>query len=159
MFQKLYRHLEDINASLHEKEDDTAANLAREKMLDQLRQLNDSIRTREAQLVSARRAIARYVGICSGLIIFCMAAFIFAEIRLQPAETPAKAPVFVGPPAEEVHYRENVQKLDSLVAEQAQTIKELTKLNRSAVYSLRQIRKHFEELDKKALAATEGQTP
>lgn len=169
MFQKLYRHLEEINISLREKKGEGAANaLVQEKMLEQLRQLNDSIRAREGHYLSAQRAIARYAGILCGLIIFCVTAFIFVEIRLQRAERPATArtstcqnarPVIAGPAAEDAHYRENVQKLDSLVTEQALSIKELTKLNRIAVYSLRRIRKHYEALDKKSLASSNEQAP
>lgn len=166
MFQKLYKHLEDINASIREKEGETVdANQVRGKILEQLQQLNDSIRLREERLLSVQRTLARYMGIGSGLVIVCTAVLIFIDIRLRPATALRSAPTatyqttrpaFATPTAEDVRYRENVQKLDTLVAEQAKSLKELTTLNRSAVYSLRRIRKYFAEQDKQASPASQG---
>ena len=163
MFQKLYKHLDDISLSLREKDPGTdAANQVREKMLEQLQQLNESIRAGEAQVLSEQRKFAKYVAVGNGIIIFFIAVLIFVEIRTRPTAEPVAvthqipAPPLAETSADDIRRRENEQRLDSLVTVQSQSIKELKDLNKSAVYSLRRIRKHFEDLDKKALAESPG---
>jgi CHASE3 domain sensor protein len=159
MFQRLYKHLDDISASLRQKDDSTGtANQTREKILEQLQQLNDSIRLREAEQASAQRKLAGSIALGGGLVVLCIAALIFVEVRIHPTaarETGQPLTHQTGPspsetPTEDPRYHEKMQRLDSLVAEQSQSIKELKELNKSAIYSLRRIRKHFDDLDKKA---------
>ena len=165
MFQRLYKHLDDISASLREKDDSTgAANQTREKILQQLQLLNDSIRLREAEQLSAQRKLAGYMALGGGLVVLCIAAFIFGQVRIHPAAAPGTgqplshqtSPTPSETPTEDPRYHEKMQRLDSLVAEQSQSIKELKELNKSAIYSLRRIRKHFDDLDKKALQTSQS---
>ncbi|WP_431210196.1 hypothetical protein ACQ86N_29685 [Puia sp. P3] len=161
MFQRLYKHLDDISASLRQKDDSTGtANQTREKILEQLQQLNDSIRLREAEQLSAQRKLTGSIALGGGLVVLCIAAMIFVEVRIhpnaargtgQPLTHQTAGPTQSETPAEDPRYHEKMQRLDSLVAEQSQSIKELKELNKSAIYSLRRIRKHFDDLDKKAL--------
>jgi hypothetical protein len=172
MFQKLYRHLEEINNSL--REDRTGAtNQMGEAIIDQLASLNATVHALQAQLAAensasvskdikretpVRRTILWIVLAAAVIPLLLFMAFTLAQINRgvsnqavnAPFSTTAVVPIAntaVVAPADVAGNRVAVQHhlatLDSLIAAQEQAVAELKKLNTTAVWTMRSIRRHF----------------
>lgn len=168
MFQKLYQHLEEINKHLRQDKTQAAGNRLGDK-LDQLIQLEQE-RSAETRILETSR-VKRYMPIanlfisCTGIIVIVALSFYtFKLVQIteklskagiqssakatQSEDLPQRSFALMEDSTDRYHVlQEHLTKLDSLITEQAQAIKELKKLNVVAVATFRHIRKHLSFAD------------
>jgi hypothetical protein len=174
MFQKLYRHLEEINSSLRKEKVDNTNELLADKIAEKLDTVNLTILSQNKLLQSQQEqatekpassgylpAANRLIAIAGIIAIIVLsynafslarAASTLTNARIQPQVTyqaPQQSPeVIAGATAVQQH----LAKLDSLIAEQTQALKELKKLNAVAVANFSNLKKHFAHTDTVAKA-------
>ena len=164
MLQKLYKHLEEINNHLRQDKIHAAENRLGDK-IDKLLLLQQAqpVETALPEMSGVRRIlpIANLL-ICSiGIIVlFALTYYTFqlAQMTHKMEEERLKAPVKTAGSAERpnVYFaqmeasierqsvlQQQLAKLDSLVVEQAKSIKELKNLNVTAVATFKSIRKQL----------------
>jgi len=150
MFQKLYRHLEEISASLKKDNGTATANEIRNKTLEQLELLNASVRSQEEKVFSAQRKMVRTAYLFLGMLIICNAALMLFLTQRNPAAIaiPSSQPSFTADAQRQnAHVQENILKLDTLIAVQGRSLSELKNLNATVVVALRRIKKHFADTE------------
>ena len=159
MFQKLYRHLEEISASLKKDNGSATANEIRNKTLEQLELLNASVRSQEEKVLSAQRKMVRTACFFLGMLIICNAALMLFLTQKNPAATaiPSSQPSFAADAQRQnAHVQENILKLDTLITGQARSLSELKNLNAIVVVTLRRIKKHFADTDNRLATGARG---
>jgi hypothetical protein len=178
MFQKLYKHLEEMSASLRQQQAGTVdAKQLAGKISEQLETVKDSVLSQNELLLSQnklsqeaylqkKRGLAPVLQVvnlfltCVGIvviIIFSHYAFELSKItgRLVNSGAPAsgQAAQAALSARQSCGSEEHFAKLDSLINEQGQAIKELKSLNTAAVRTFVRIRRHLDLMAGGAKAA------
>ena len=155
MFQKLYRHLEDIKEGLRRDQHDSTNMEAVQvggKVIEQLESLNARLHKLQQQSLFAISGI---------LLVMTLFGGVFLLMRFDQSprndRTISAQPSFSNTPRskeEELAERNimlgHLNMLDSLVIEQARSIRELKQLNATSVATFRRIRRHFSLTDGEA---------
>lgn len=148
MFQKLYRHLEDIKESLQRDRRDSTNTEAVQvggKVIEQLEQLNARLHTLQRQSLLSISGVLLVVTLSCG--VFFLTRFDHGP-RNDRAILPQPSMAGTSQPkdeelAEKRRMLEHLNALDSLIVEQARSIRELKELNATSVATFRRIRRHF----------------
>jgi hypothetical protein len=174
MFQKLYRHLEEINKNVRQEETTAAVDRLGDKLSEQLESANTAILYQNKLLLSqqetlvkanapGKRGVTRVLPIVNlflssiGIVVLLVLSFTtyrLAQTTARVTGNVAQAPVAVAPLERDnavskesatraAAQQEHLARLDSLVTQQAETIKELKTLNSVALFALKNIRNHF----------------
>jgi hypothetical protein len=134
MFQKLYKHLEEMSASLRQQQAGTVdAKQLAGKISEQLETVKDSVLSQNELLLSQNR--------------LSQEAYLQEKRGLAPAAQAALSA------QQSRGSEEHFAKLDSLINEQGQAIKELKSLNTTAVRTFARIRRHLDLMAGGAKAA------
>jgi hypothetical protein len=148
MFQKLYQHLEQINAHTRQQQINTGETAAwAEKISIQLENLNGSMQSLNKQRPSRAPQIAGFVLAGMGLVLLgILSTYTFrlsrsADVARDRSVASLVAYGLVNSRCQAVNDKTltleaRTARLDSLVQEQSQTIQELKKLNTSAIHTI-----------------------
>jgi len=175
MFQKLYKHLEEMNDSLRQDKEHSAGNSQlTAKISAQLEEVNRSIlmqnsllelqkkqiETAQAQNRRGLTPILQVVNLCISCVGIVVIIF-FAYYTLQWRRVPLSPSVPVIqtslPSSADTETARDLQihlaKLDTLINEQTQSLKELKKLNATSVRAFWNIRRRLDQVDRTTRAA------
>lgn len=164
MFQKLYRHLEDINSSLKKEKPDFTDEQLANRITEKLDAVNASIL--EQNRVKTSRSLPIFnsiLSIAGVVVVLILSYYTFhlarvtdklanSPIQSQPApQLPERSAALISADnKKEDVLQQHLARLDSLIAEQSQSLKELKKLNAVAVANFSNLRKHFAQVDSMA---------
>ena len=166
MFQKLYHHLEQINANTQRQQlDSQKAEVWAEKLSTQLDQLNTSVRSLDTH--RSRRAVQGTGFVLAGMGLVIMGILATYTFRLSNAADLARDRSVASLAAYGIvnnRFREvndkavdleaRTARLDTLVQQQARTILELKKLNVSAIRTIFYLQRELNQQDRIQRAQT-----
>jgi hypothetical protein len=168
MFQKLYRHLEQITENTRQQQiNSEQAGLWAEKLSSQMVELNNSIRSLDKQ--RSRRNLQAAAFFLAGMGLVVLGILATYTLHLSKAADQARDRSVASLVAyglvnsrcravndKALNLEARTARLDSLVQDQEQTIEELKKLNASSIrtiYYLERRLNHQEELQRSQVLA------
>lgn len=166
MFQKLYKHLEEISRNT---ERDSAQSLIneqwKERIYEQLESIKGSMQSQKKYLVPRSLLVSTVLISCLAFVLVIVVTW--RSVQLSSAagmslhrstETARQTGIafrnFQTLQLEHINLEEKTARLDSLVQQQSQTIRELKKLNEVAIRSLIRMKK---TIDRQAVQPAVGQ--
>lgn len=159
MFQKLYKHLEDINTSLRQIEKHEESSDLPNQILGQLAQLNDILGRHQERALAIQRRFSALASVIIGLLVLGIAVLGWTEISQQRRSSSAVKSMAIQKSdslqeifasRQQATHQAHLDKLDALVIEQSESIKALKQLNTTATVALKRIRRHLTIIEQRA---------